>query len=112
MVNPEAFAVAGGCENGAYILRAAPLSGSFDPDALTFQWRDAAANDIGDNLPFIDLTAIVNATPESEDFPLDYTLTVTDIHGCDSTKAFTVEKIFCKIPKGVSPNGDGDNDFF
>jgi len=112
ITNPVEFAISGGCENGAYIMRAAPLSGSFDPDVFDFQWRDAAGNDLGENQPFLDLTAIVNATPETESFPLAYTLTVTDIHGCDSTKDFTVEKIFCKIPKGVSPNGDGDNDFF
>lgn len=112
VINPLDFGISGGCENGSYLMRAVTDLGLLDPTGLQFQWRDAAGNDIGENQPVLHLTAIVNTTPENEVFPLNYTLTITDAHGCESTKAFTVAKVFCKIPKGVSPNGDGDNDFF
>jgi gliding motility-associated-like protein len=34
------------------------------------------------------------------------------INGCSEEKPITVADVFCSIPKGISPNGDGDNDFF
>lgn len=40
-----------------------------------------------------------------------FTVTV-DNNGCLDTEPFTVPNISCNIPKGVSPNGDGDNDEF
>jgi hypothetical protein len=45
-------------------------------------------------------------------FPLNYTLTVVSTAtGCQTTKAVTVETIFCNI-QGNFPDGNGSNDYF
>lgn len=41
----------------------------------------------------------------------DYSVTV-DMSGCQKTEPITVLNTFCKIPKGISPNGDGYNNSF
>ncbi|RDI12306.1 gliding motility-associated C-terminal domain-containing protein [Flavobacterium sp. AG291] len=40
-----------------------------------------------------------------------YTVTVTNSEGCVAEAAVEVNDTFCDLPKGVSPNGDGYNDF-
>ncbi|GGD32296.1 gliding motility-associated C-terminal domain-containing protein [Flavobacterium orientale] len=44
--------------------------------------------------------------------PGNYEITVTDNLGCSSNSSFEIDSTNCKIPKGVSPNGDGANDTF
>lgn len=41
----------------------------------------------------------------------DYTVTINN-GGCEKAEPVTVLNTFCKIPKGISPNGDGSNDSF
>lgn len=42
----------------------------------------------------------------------DYIATVTNWEGCPVTAVVTVDNTSCFIPRGISPNGDGDNDSF
>jgi gliding motility-associated-like protein len=108
---PVEFTIESGCDGPIYLMTAIPESGSF-PDDVTFEWSDAMGNAIGSGSPQVNLTAIVNATPETETFPATYSIRVTDANGCTQTQTHTVQRAFCSIPKGVSVNGDGDNDFF
>jgi gliding motility-associated-like protein len=41
----------------------------------------------------------------------DYTVTV-NMDGCEKTEPITILNTFCKIPKGISPNGDEYNNAF
>ena len=41
-----------------------------------------------------------------------YYLTITDAFGCSKTNPIEALKTLCSIPKGLSPNGDGNNDSF
>jgi gliding motility-associated-like protein len=41
-----------------------------------------------------------------------YTAVVTNANNCQSDADINVTNSFCSIPKGVSANNDGDNDFF
>ncbi len=41
----------------------------------------------------------------------DYTVTVRDANGCTFSKMANIAAT-CKLPKGISPNNDGDNDTF
>ncbi|HLP64609.1 gliding motility-associated C-terminal domain-containing protein [Flavobacterium sp.] len=111
VIQPIQFSLIGGCSNENYYLEAIPNS-SFDLNNLTFQWFDYNGNPIGTNQTIINLTEIVNATPEYEDFPLTYGLTISDNFGCETTATYEIEKVYCKIPKGISPNEDNQNDFF
>jgi gliding motility-associated-like protein len=41
-----------------------------------------------------------------------YSCTITSVNGCPTTMTYNAEEVACIIPKGISPNGDGDNDRF
>ncbi len=112
VIEPLDYSVEGGCDNGNYFLTAVSHGEALNINTMTFQWSDDAGNTIGNNQPSIDITAIIDATENEAVFPLNYTLTITDENGCSTPKSKRIEKIFCKIPKGISPNGDSDNEFF
>jgi gliding motility-associated-like protein len=112
LASPVAFNISGGCQAGSYVLQAFPSSGTFDLSALDFQWSDEAGNPVGLNQPMLDVTAAIGSTSEVEEFPSTYGLTISENGGCGSYEAFTVENVYCMIPKGVSHNGDYKNDYF
>ena len=89
-----------GCLNNAYRLVANPFNESFVVATSTFEWSGPA----------------VIATDEANVILLGangtYTVKVTNAEGCSATETITVNNISCMIQKGISPNNDGDNDFF
>lgn len=89
----------GDCENNAYYLTAHPVDGSFDPEGVTYSWSGPVA--------VIDDTQKVKITTQGT-----YTVTVTLPDGCSGTASFTPDSVACLIQKGISPNGDGDNENF
>ena len=52
-----------------------------------------------------------NATQEITDGG-SYSCTITSPNGCPTTKTYNADEVACIVPKGISPNGDGDNDHF
>ncbi|SCY60801.1 gliding motility-associated C-terminal domain-containing protein, partial [Flavobacterium caeni] len=48
----------------------------------------------------------------SETYPLTFQVSVTQPGGCTVTENAVVYGTFCTIPKGISPNGDQQNDAF
>ncbi len=106
-----------GCEatiNGRnYILNGLPAGNSFDPSLATYEWRVAGtAPIIGDDSSF-NVTQYTLLTNIGEDsFPMQFELTVVTAGGCEGTILFTVDGIFCDIPRGISPNNDSMNDNF
>ena len=98
--SPE-FTVEGDCIGPVFTLTVVPSSGAF-PNNVEYSWSN------GTNVVGTDATLAVVSMG-------DYTCTVTfpgDVVDCDSSVTFTANDIFCIIPKGISPNGDGMNDFF
>jgi gliding motility-associated-like protein len=112
VIPPIDYTLAGGCSNGRYFLNAISNEEAFNLNNLTFHWYDFNGNDIGTNQPSVDVTTVVEAAEDPLVFPLTFGLIIEDEHGCSTSKNFTIDKIFCKIPKGISPNGDSDNEFF
>ena len=99
---PE-FIIAGGCENNEdnYVLRALPSGNSFDQENVSYSWTGPNGYTAEQNP--ISLT----------NHPIGiYTLTITNSAGCSSFQDFDVTSTVCRIPKGISPNSDGDNDSF
>jgi gliding motility-associated-like protein len=111
VIEPIVFNIIGGCSNEKYYMEAI-ANGTFDLNNVTFQWFDSNGNTIGANNPVLNVTEIVDSTIENENFPLTYGLTITDNFGCETTKTYEIDKVYCKIPKGISPNNDNQNDFF
>ncbi|AWG24186.1 choice-of-anchor J domain-containing protein [Flavobacterium kingsejongi] len=106
------IAIANDCVNNKLELTASPLNGSFDGSVVTYTWKTSQGAIVGTNSNVFNVTDyVVGTLGENYTLPLLFTVTITN-GDCESTEGFTVESVFCRIPKGLSPNGDGDNDDF
>lgn len=76
----------------------------------TFQWTINHAL-VGEESHLFNISKNINLFNERNNV---IELTVTDENGCLSVKVIEIENIknLCFIPKGISPNGDGLNDYF
>lgn len=95
---PE-FNISETCENNVKTLTAIPLEGTFDTN-LNFNWT-------GPN----GFTSTINPVSIPSGNTGQYTLTI-DQNSCEIFKEITVSSTACEIPRGISPNGDGLNEFF
>lgn len=95
-----AFTFDSGCQGSQYVLEVLASNG-FTSDQVTYQWTTSGGSIIGpDTTP----TVVVEGAA-------DYTVTVT-WNGCSHSQTLTVDSTGCTIQKGISPNGDGYNDYF
>lgn len=87
------------CENDHYMLTAFAIGNSFNESNATYVWT--GPNSFYATTQSTDITGLESGT---------YTVVVTNEDGCTTTTSIPVEKSYCIIPKGVSPNGDNKND--
>ncbi|MBC5835933.1 gliding motility-associated C-terminal domain-containing protein [Flavobacterium sp. F372] len=87
------------CENNIKTLTAIPLNGTFDA-AINFNWT-------GPN----GFTSSLNPIQTQSGNIGDYSLTI-EKNTCQVLKGISVLSTACQIPKGISPNDDGLNDYF
>jgi gliding motility-associated-like protein len=97
---PE-FAIAFECIDNEATLTASVVNSSFDATTATYEWSNTDGYSSSTNPTVI--------TGEEKGI---YTLTITNDLGCSTTSTYEVLNTLCKIPKGVSPNADGNNDSF
>lgn len=97
------------CENNEFSIEAI-----VDENIVgtNYVWTNENNQIIGSNSPSLNVTQYIRSTPETETFPLNFSITVTNSDGCTSSQSLSIETIFCGIQKGISPNGDDLNDFF
>jgi gliding motility-associated-like protein len=103
----------GECVGPNYIIKASPISGSFLPTAtdVTYEWKNDSGSVVGTNQNSFNVTEYV-ANGGFSIFPQTFTVKITTIpDGCTDDQSFVVESPICTIQKGLSPNGDGKNDF-
>ena len=106
------FDISGSCVNGSFILESKPISNSYDSATATFQWKDQLGNSIGSSESTLDVSKVLANSSVVEEFPLTYSLEITPVGGCPSTKSYIISGVFCSIPKGISPDGNSKNDEF
>jgi gliding motility-associated-like protein len=107
------FESMGDCISKEYIITASPLAGSYDPNNVDYQWKDDLGNSIGTNSNTLNGSDIIASSSAEVTFPLNYTLTITSTAtGCETTSTILIESVFCNIQKGISPDGNGSNDYF
>ncbi len=104
---PGQIKITGECEDSNFILRSAPVNNSYDPATVSYIWTNSSNTTVGGNQSWLDVTALNSTT-----FPEVYTVRVTNANGCSNTETFNVLSDYCRIPKGISPNGDGENETF
>ena len=104
------FEIKGDCDGTSYILTANPLAGSYDPDTVSYQWKDQSGAVVGSNSNTLNISEINNSNAV---YPLQFSLTVTpDAASCSAANTIVVTSAFCNIQKGISPDGNAANSFF
>lgn len=93
------FEIEGGCKGNNYVLEVIAIDDSFDPDNAAYSWAGP------DGFTSTEREIIIEVAGE-------YTVEVTTAEGCKMTESRTVGENQCLIPRGISPNDDGDNDSF
>ena len=78
-----------------------PVAGSFNPANASYEWSGPNGFTYG---PTSNPSIVISASGT-------YTSTVT-VNGCRYVTTQQVDGITCTIQKGISPNGDGDNEAF
>jgi gliding motility-associated-like protein len=107
------FESMGDCISKEYIITASPLARSYDPNNVSYQWKDNFGNPVGTNSNTLNVSDIVASSTAEVAFPLSYTLTISSTAtGCETTANVLIESVFCNIQKGISPDGNGSNDYF
>ena len=105
------FTVSGACDGNDFVLTMAPVGTSFST-STSFSWQNSANSTVGTNDLSFNVSNYIYLSSLSLPLPQIFTANVTDSNGCIATKPFTVTSLYCSIQKGISPNGDGDNEFF
>ena len=92
------FDIIGDCEGNQYVLTANVAN----PQDYSFEWMNSSNIVVGTNS---------NTLPINQ--PGTYSCTITNLAGivCQKQVSKLFDNIFCEIQKGISPNGDGMNDF-
>jgi len=105
------FTVSGACEGNDFVLQLAPIGSVFSP-TTTFSWQNSANVSVGTNDASFNVSNYLYLSSLSMPLPQVFSATVTDSNGCFTTKPYQVTSLYCAIQKGISPNGDTDNDYF
>ena len=105
------FEIKGECMNNNFMLQVVPLSNSFDVNNVNFNWEYNTLP-VGTNSEMFDVVAYFNSTTANEQVPATFYATVTTAAGCVVKHPFIVDRVVCEIQRGISPNNDGDNEYF
>lgn len=91
-----------GCEGGAYKLTVLPTGNSFNPANATLTWSGGAFTAV----PGEPNSIILQSSGS-------YSVTITSEDGCTTVSdVLNITSIGCQIQRGISPDGNGDNDTF
>jgi gliding motility-associated-like protein len=107
------FQSSGDCIDKEYIITASPLASSYDPNNVDYQWKDNLGKSVGTNSNTLNVSDIIASSSVEVTYPLNYTLTITSTAtGCETTENILIESVYCNVQKGISPDGNGSNDYF
>jgi gliding motility-associated-like protein len=104
------FTITDACVNNNFTLEVVPNANSFDVNTASFTWQ-YGGNTVATNSSTFDVTSYLNATTVVETLPLTFSVTVQS-NGCQQTEAIILDRIYCQIQRGISPNNDGKNENF
>ncbi|WP_318641835.1 fibronectin type III domain-containing protein [Flavobacterium ardleyense] len=95
------FVVQGNCVGNQYILTSTAVDSDLTGAVYSWTVKSGAGTIVGSAS---DATVTVEGAAT-------YTLTVT-VGGCSTAQDFVADNTSCMIQRGISPNGDGLNDYF
>lgn len=107
---PVTYDVLSQCESQIMFLNVTPTNGS-NLANVNYLWQDAGGTTIGSNAPTFNVNDYL---AQNSAVVLPTTIRVTASDGaCTLTKTYALTTNECSlIPRGISPNNDGDNDTF
>lgn len=100
------------CIDKNYTLQVVPINNSFDVNSSNFLWQNNNNVNVGTNSSTFNVTDYLNVNSIIPQFPLLFTVKVTLPNGCFKSEIISIDKVYCGIQKGISPNGDNSNDYF
>ena len=104
-VSSFTFSIGTLCVDGDYYLEAIGATNEF-----TYEWTNKDGVIVGTDSD-LNVTEVLSSI-SVEEYPVTFNLKVSNTEGCSLTKSELVYSIFCRIPKGISPNNDDKNDTF
>ncbi|MEL1244939.1 choice-of-anchor J domain-containing protein [Flavobacterium sp. DGU11] len=107
LANNISAVVEGDCNAGEFYLEAMPANGSYDSSSADYEWRDAQGTVLGNDAGF-NASDYLRSNPGIS-LPVVFTVTV-DTGDCAATASYTLNSVLCDVQRGISPNGDGEND--
>lgn len=96
------------CRENDVWLTVDSLDDSYDPALVNYVWKNEAGVTVGSNSADFNATQYY-ADNNSPALPLKFTVTITS-GACSNEVEYTVTNLMCDVPRGISPNGDGQND--
>ena len=106
------YTLFGECVDNNFTLEIIPSGNSFDPSTSTFAWTvNSNTSTIGTNSTF-NSTAYFTDPAVTTPMPATFHVNVTTVDGCQQSHSILVDRIYCDIQRGISPNDDNKNDFF
>lgn len=96
------FKITANCvkDDSDYQLEAMPKDTTLNSDDFTYSWSNASG--------YLGSSNVISILGKEAGI---YSVMVTDNDGCSTTISYEVKGTVCKIPKGISPNNDGENDY-
>ncbi len=107
------FTINGECIDNNFILEVIPTGSTLDLNTSHFDWQFNSASTGFTDATF-NVTNYVHSLTPAPQLPLTFSVNVTTADGCQQIHPITLDRIYCDIQKGISPNPnpDGKNDFF
>ena len=93
------FIITGECVGSVYVLE---VDGTNIPSNAIYYWTDSLGNHIGGNTSTLEVT-------NTGIYYCDVTISSSTCHALES---WLVDETACQIQRGISPNNDGNNEFF
>jgi gliding motility-associated-like protein len=100
------------CIDHKLYLKVIALSNSFDVNTATINWLSSSNTVLSLNTAVFNVTDYVHSVSTIPQLPVIFNVNVTLPNGCSVSHNKSIPKIYCDIQRGISPNGDGDNEFF
>ena len=111
ILNEIEASISADCVNEGLQLFVNPINNSFNPNTVIYTWKNSNNQTISTNTATFNVENYIVQNP-SVTIPFTVFLEIND-QGCIGSASFVVENNPCSfIPKGISPNNDGDNDTF
>jgi gliding motility-associated-like protein len=106
------YTLMGECLDNNYTLEVIPTGSTFDLNTSNFVWTvNSDTTTLGTDSTF-NATAYFTNPAVTTQMPATFYVNVTTVDGCQQSHSIIVDRIYCDIQKGISPNNDTKNDFF